>query len=51
MGNSKTKTYRGRPVKESYQTEEYGWSGDDAYHKVSDGKGGNKYVWDWELDK
>tara|TARA_R110002153_G_scaffold161074_1_gene313503 strand:+ start:4656 stop:4808 length:153 start_codon:yes stop_codon:yes gene_type:complete len=50
MGNSK-KTYKGRPVKDSYQTEDDGWSGDDAYHKVSDGKGGDKYVYDYELDK
>lgn len=50
MSNSK-KTYKGRPVKESYQTEDQGWSGDDAFHKVSDGKGGYKYVYDYELDE
>ena len=48
--SKKQKTYKGRPVKESYQTDEQGWSGDDAYHKVSDGKGGYKYVSDYELD-
>ena len=45
---SKKKTYKGRPVKDSYQTEGQGWSGDDTYHKVSDGK--TKYVSDHELD-
>jgi|TARA_R110000851_G_scaffold137964_1_gene274093 hypothetical protein len=49
MGNSKR--YKGRPVKDSYQTKDNGWSGDDSHHKVSDGKGGNKYVSDHELDK
>ena len=44
------KTYKGNPVKDSYQTEKHGYSGDDAYHKVSDGKGGDKYVSDHELD-
>lgn len=44
-----TKKYSRKDVKESYQTEEQGWSGDDAFHKVSDGKGGYKYVYDHEL--
>jgi len=48
--SKKQKTYKGRPVKESYQTEENGWDREDTYHKVSDGRGGHKYVDDYELD-
>ena len=49
--SKKEKTYKGRPVIESYQTEENGWDREDTYHKVSDGKGGHKFVSDYELDK
>lgn len=48
--SKKQKTYKGRPVKESYQTEDNGWSREDTYHKVSNGRGGHKYVDDHELD-
>ena len=48
--SKKQKTYKGRPVKESHQTEDNGWSREDTYHKVSDGRGGHKYVNDYELD-
>ena len=47
---SKKKTYKGRPIIESHQTEENGWDREDTYHKVSDDKGGYKYVSDYELD-
>jgi len=48
--SKKEKTYKGRPVKESHQTEGNGWDREDTYHKVSDGRGGHKYVSDYELD-
>ena len=47
---SKRKTYKGRPVKESYQTEDNGWSRQDTYHETKDRNGKTKYVSDHELD-
>tara|TARA_R100001510_G_C7528002_1_gene120642 strand:+ start:391 stop:543 length:153 start_codon:yes stop_codon:yes gene_type:complete len=48
--SKKEKTYKGRRIIESHQTEENGWDREDTYHKVSDGRGGHKYVSDYELD-
>ncbi len=45
-----TKTYKGRPIKKSYQTEDDGWSREDTYHETTDRNGRKKYVYDHELD-
>jgi len=50
MSNNESKTYKGRPVKESHQTESNGWDPEDTYHETTDRYGRIKYVSEYELD-